>query len=163
MLKPPNLPAVNHKLLFLVLFTNSAIECGFFPQDVPGRNESNTDDKMLRKITKLLATTEDDCINFLLELGYKQGPIDQQVTNHPRSIQTAAWNLTCRWWDSEPDFAVKAEKLLQAIEEIGKGYLKPEIEEQLRKSPSYRERRQPAMGAAAQASGETLYLREGRN
>ena len=119
--------------------------------------------KCLERSQNYWSTTEDDCINFLLELGYKRGPIDQQVTNHPRSIQTAAWNLTCRWWDSEPDFAVKAEKLLQAIEEIGKGSLKSEIEELLKKNPNYRERRQPCMGAVAQASGETLYLREGRN
>ena len=75
------------------------------------------------------------------------------MTNHPRSIETAAWKLTCRWWDSKPNFAVKAEELLQAVEAMGKGSFKSQIETMLRKSPNYAENRQP-VGAAAQSSSE---------
>ena len=51
------------------------------------------------------------------------------MTNNPRSVETAAWSLACKWWDSSPKSSTeKSQALIDAAEKVGKPTLVPEVE-----------------------------------
>ena len=80
----------------------------------------------MRRITKRLINTDDDLLDFGLQLGFARDEIFQMKTNNPNSIETAAWGLACEWWESskiihdrKPDLLVEAVQAIGKLEIIG--------------------------------------------
>ena len=80
-----------------------------FQQNEVRKRESNKDERLLRDITKMLVVIEDDLIDFGLLLGFERYEIKQIYTNNPRSVENAAWELACDWWNK--DRKVKSQKI----------------------------------------------------
>ena len=61
--------------------------------------ETNKTQMMLMKVTTILISTDDDLMNFGLQLGFTYEMVIQKRSNHPRSVEGAAMALACHWWD----------------------------------------------------------------
>ena len=98
--------------------------------------ETNKTQIMLRKVTSILISTDDDLMNFGLHLGFTYEMVIQRRSNHPRSVEGAAMALACHWWDRctktvdgrkrelySSCTALKKEHLRSKVDEVLKHYV----------------------------------------
>ena len=65
------------------------------------RGKLNKEQSVLKKFTDQLITSDDDLVTFGLHLGYTFETVKQTKTNHPKSVEGAALDLVCLWWDHD--------------------------------------------------------------
>ena len=58
-------------------------------------SETNKTHIMLRKVTRILVSTDDDLMDFGLHLGFTYEMIIQKRTNNPHSVEGAAMDMAC--------------------------------------------------------------------
>ncbi len=91
--------------------------------------ETSQVQRALMDITAMLVCTEDDLSKLGLHLGYGQGQITQYRTNSQRSIQHAAYLLTCDWWETSSLHQDQKFAIAQTLaEEIGKRNLNEDVQ-----------------------------------
>ena len=90
------------------------------------RSKLNKEQLVLKKFTDQLITCDDDLVSFGLHLGFTCETIRQTRTNHPRSVEGAALDLVCHWWDQNTDPKQrKAEILIESLECLRKTVMVP--------------------------------------
>ena len=99
----------------------------------------------MRRITKRLISTDEDLLDFGLNLGFERDEIIQMKTNNPNSIETAAWCLACEWWKEggqkyERKYLIN--KIKKAVLDLGKLELMGSIGEMIRENDRFHERNQ---------------------
>ena len=95
-------------------------------------SDTNKEQLALKTVTQRLITSIDDLMSFGLYLGFTRNMIEQRITNNPRSVEGAAFALTCDWWSFEiKSGKEKKAELLKCCEVVNKLNLKSEIKELL--------------------------------
>ena len=96
--------------------------------------------RIMRDITKRVVCSDLELNDFGLSLGFTCEEITQKMTNHSKSVETAAWSLACEWWDaSHESDADKSEILVQAVETTGKAEMVDRVREMLFKNADEKE------------------------
>ena len=92
-----------------------------FPQTLAIKARLNREQQTLHEITNEVITSREDLDTLGMELHFTYGAVEQAVTNHPNSVEGAALNLVCRWWDKEPETTQKkTDILVGAVKKMGK-------------------------------------------
>ena len=95
-------------------------------------SETNIRQQMLRNVTRKLISTVDDLMDFGLHLGFTYEMIIHKRTNHPGSVEGAAMDLACHWWDHSTETVDwKKRKLCMLCKELKKEHLRAGLHEVL--------------------------------
>ena len=101
-----------------------------FLQEKIFRSETNREQLLLKRVTQMLISTDDDLMEFGLYPGFTYDMVVQKRTNNPGSIEGAAMDLACHWWKySNDSFTEKKRQLLLFCLEIKKAHLVSNIAE----------------------------------
>ena len=94
--------------------------------------ELNRDQISLREITKEAVCSDTDLYDFGLLLGYQHHQIKQKRANHPFSIENAALEMVCKYWDCNSTSRIEKARVVQkAIEGTGKVWLANNVQHML--------------------------------
>ena len=92
----------------------------------------NQEQIRLRDVTREAVCSETELFDLGLHLGYTIEQIKQKRTNHPYSMENAALDMTCEWWDSDQQSDIKKIEVLKgAVTRIGKVQLGSRVKSML--------------------------------
>ena len=75
-------------------------------------SEANKEQSILKRVTQVLISTDDDLMEFGLHLGFTYEMVVQRRTNNTRNVESAAMDLACHWWSYSTDTVVQKKKQL---------------------------------------------------